>query len=792
MTEEQSACHTEEPNPVTKKEEFIVSNFGQFSENGAEYIFHTPFVPRPMLNYIWNSRILSGINHFGGGDGAYGDRAASYIDPDGKGRAILIRNGNRYFYVRDEETGEFWNPGWYPVRKNLDSYCCRHGLGYSFIEGSYNGINAELRGFVNDEDPVEIWTITLTNKSNKPRKLKVYSFVEFSLEGYARYSEYNGYVSCEYDADHRMIVAHNTAQERPHDWFDGFTASSMDISGFDSSRKAFIGSYGDISAPEAVVKGRCSNSAAACEIMVGALEHSFDLATNEEVSFHVLFGSTNSKAEAARLTEKLLAPDKIERDFKKLKAAKAGMVNDIIVKTPVDKVNNITNVWVKQQVQLCAEVGRATGKGFRDQLQDSWAVAAFNPVLAKEKILETLKHEYSDGRCVRGWLPLDHHIYSDGPTWIAPTVNAYLKETGDFEFLNIIVPYLDEGEGTVWDHILTAIRYSSEDTGARGLVLAHDGDWNDSLNGIGVNGKGESVWTSIALYYACHHAAEIARDLLKDSALETEMLQRADKIKKAVNDRGWDGDWYLAGYDDDGNKVGSHIEKEGSIYLNSQTWAVMSGVAEGERAEKCLKAIDSKLDSPYGPLTLYPPYTSYKPAIGRLTGFVPGIWENGTPYCHGGTFKIVADCCIGRGNEAFKTLMKIMPDSELNPSDHSGCEPYAYTNMYFGPDNPRAGETAFAWVTGTAGWMFRSVTQYMMGFHPGYNSITIKPCIPEDWMECSMKRVYRGDTYNLKIINRNKSQNKVRQITVDGNVLQGNTFATFRDGITHEILVEMA
>ena len=218
----------------------------------------------------------------------------------------------------------------------------------------------------------------------------------------------------------------------------------------------------------------------------------------------------------------------------------------------------------------------------------------------------------------------------------------------------------------------------------------------------------------------------------------------------------------------------------------------MSGIAEKDRIEKCFAAIDQKLSSPYGPLTLYPAYTSYNPSIGRLTGFVPGIWENGTPYCHGGTFKIVADCYAGRGNEAYNTLKEIMPDSEQNPSNCSGCEPYAFTNMYFGPSNPRAGQTAFAWVTGTAGWIFRAVTQYMLGFHPQYDHIEIKPCIPEWWGNGSMKRVFRGDTYMLKIVNENKSSTAIKRILVDGQKINGNKVSIFSDGKEHEILVEMA
>lgn len=768
-----------------------MTTFGHFSADGSEFIFTTPRTPRPMLNYLWNPRLLSGVNQLGGGTGAYGDRAAAYIDPEGKGRAVIIKNGNRYFYIRDEESGEFWNPGWYPANKELDSYSCVHGLGYSRISGSYAQISAEARVFINEEDPAEIWTITLRNGSDRERKLKVYYFVEFSLSGYKVYSNYYSNLFAEFHSSHNLIMAYNTTQDRTHGWFNGFIATSEPVTGFDSSRKAFVGTYGHLNAPAAVAAGSCSGSLASNEDMVGVLENTLTLQPGESRSFHVLIGATDTAERACGLAGKLFAPGAIEKDYASMLQSRQDIMNTIRIDTPDSKVNHLVNAWIKQQVQLCAEAGRDTGKGFRDQLQDAWAITSFNPELAKEKILETLRYQYSDGRCVRGWLPLDPHIYSDGPTWIAPTVNAYLKETGDYGFLNIKVPYLDEGEATVWEHILLAVRYSSEDTGERGLVRAHDGDWNDSLNGIGVGGKGESVWTSIALYYALNQTAEMAAAVLKDQAIVQEMQARAGKVSQAVNDTGWDGQWYLAGYNDAGEKVGTHSEKEGSIYLNSQTWALMSGLASGERVGQCLTAIDERLDSPYGPLTLSPTYTSYKPEIGRLTGFVPGIWENGAPYCHGGTFKIVSDCCLGRGNEAYKTMLKIMPDSGTNPSEHSGCEPYALTNMYFGPDNPRAGQTMFAWVTGTAGWIFRSATQYMLGFHPGYDSFSLHPVIPEEWKECRIRRNFRGDIYNVRVLNPDGVQSGVRSITMDGEPVEGTVLPVKGDGGVHEIVVVM-
>ena len=759
-----------------------------YFKGGNEYVVTSTNPPRPLLNYVWNARILSGINNFGGGVGAYGVRAQSYIDAEGKGRCSVIRDGNRYFYIKDMNSGKTFNPGWYPCKTDVKNYSCTHGLGYSIITSECDGVVATARVFVNSSDPAEIWTITLENKSADAKSLKLFSFAEFQLEGYQRYSDYNSYVYGEKDGN--VIMCHNDAMEKPHNWFNGFMATDTDPDGFDTSKRAFLGVYGDIRMPKAVEAGKLSNSYAACEQMVGAFEHSVELGAGEAKTINVLIGCCDTMATAKAFAKAIFAEGNIEAEFKALTERKQALAADIFVNTPEEKINNFANYWLKQQVSLCAEVGRDTGKGFRDQLQDAWAVASFDKELAKGKILETLMYEYSDGRCVRGWLPLDHHVYSDGPTWIAPTINAYIKETGDVDFLNEKVKYLDEGEDTVWEHILTAVRFASDDVGEHGLVHSRDGDWNDSLNMTGLKGKGESVWTSIALCYGLQNVAEIAHNILHDEAIVAEMKEREARMKEAINREAWDGEWYLAAINDYNEKVGTHTEKEGMIYLNSQTWSILSGVAEGERKEKCMESVEKYLNSDYGPLTLFPTYTKFNNRIGRLTSFVAGIWENGTPYCHGGTFKIVADCLLGRGDKAYEDMMKILPDSATNPTEHSGCEPYALTNMYFGPDNPRRGETLFAWVTGTAGWMFRAITQYMCGFHPSYNGFTLNPCIPADWKEISVRRKFRGDTYLITVKNPDGKQSGASKVTVDGKPADADV-ALFGDGKEHTIEIVM-
>lgn len=759
-------------------------SFGGFQEGGRSYRITDPRTPRPLMNYLWNRRFLSAVNQFGGGTGAYGGRAAYYIDPDNRGRATLIRNGNRYFYIKDLSDLSIWNPGWYPTRHMLDAYHCDHAPGSTRIMGQWNGVTVNTEVFVPEEEVCEVWTVTVRNEADTAKRLKLYSFVEFSLEGYSRYSEYDSYVEAFYDEAHHMVYAKNGAQERPHSWYDGFIASDKKPEEYETSYRRFLGEYGDIRMPLALEQEHLSCRGTACEDMAGVLCHTIELSPKSQWEVHIFIGSCDSPKTAAEMYERLINGDPFA-DFGKSCQRTMERAATAQIETPEERLNCVYNYWVKQQVAMCAEVGRSTGKGFRDTLQDSMALCMFHPALAREKLVETLSHQYCDGRCPRGWLPVDSHIYSDGPVWIAPAVNAYIKETGDFSLLKQTVPYLDTGEDTVWQHVLLSVRYSSKDLGSHGLVLAHDGDWNDSLNGIGVGGKGESVWTSIALYGALGDTLEMAHRFAPDEKLEQELEGYRARIQSAVCTAGWDGDWFLAGYDDAGNPVGSRREKEGMIYLNSQTWAVLTGIAGEEQKERCLEAVDRYLECDNGVLTLYPPYRSYQPAIGRLTGFIPGIWENGAPYCHGGMFKVVTDFACGRPNQGWETFLRILPDSPKNPSANSGCEPYVFTNMYLGPENPRAGKTSFAWVTGTAGWAQRAVSEYLFGFRPGYDSFQILPSLPSAFECAKLTRRFRGVVYHITYTRGEQ------ELIVDGKEMDwGSGIAIGAQESEHEIIVK--
>jgi len=740
-----------------------MSSFGHFSNDNLEYIITEPFAPpRAQVNFLWNDTLISGLNQFGGGDGVFNNQTLMYNHP--KGRVRLIRDGRRYFYFRDKDSGKIWSSGLFPVRPPEAKLTTHVGLGYSTFITEYDGITSEATVFLAPDEPVEIWEFTLSNKRPTAANLWLAPYVEWLIGGYATFSSAYSYLRSAYNPALKEVSSYNTSDERPHDRYNAFVATDGEVSQWCGGRREFFGPFGTPSAPESLVQGKMSNREAWCEELAGSLAIEVGLKPGETKKVTILLGSFNSEEEKARLIAKVLPESYRNAARQKLRDEKKAMLEKVWIETPDPAINRLVNIWAKQQVQLCVEFGRDGARGFRDTLQDAWGILPFNSSLARAKIIETLRHQAKDGHAIRGWLPIQPHHYSDGPAWIAPTIAAYLKETGDRAFLDEVVPFLDDGEATVFEHMLRGIRHLSEDLGSHGLVLAHEGDWNDSLNWMGKAGIGESVWTSMALFHSCNVVAEMAREFLNLPELEKEMLERAERIRAAIEKHGWDGDWYLAGWSYFGNPVGSKSNQEGKVFLNTQTWAALTGIAQGERLEKCWKAVDEILDSPHGSLTLTPHYTARDENVGRVTMLLPGMYENGTPYCHGTSFKIVADIVCQRPDKALASWYKVMPDNPKHPSIVSGCEPYAFTNQYLGPGNGRAGESISGWITGTAAWMFRSVLEYFCGIQPGYHGLKINPCLPSGWNHLKVQRVIRGRTYQIEVTRAGSGYN----IQVDG------------------------
>ena len=762
--------------------------FGFFTDNGSVYRVTEPNTPLPFVNYYWNDRFISGCSQHLAGIGCFTERPMQYMDPDC--RALMVRNENRHFFLRDADTGKIWSPGWYPALTPLDDYYCEHGLGFSRVVSSFGGVAVSLRVFVPRKEPCELWTLTVTNNTDAVKHVQSFAFVDWLLTGYPEYCDYHSNLHCEYNEENNLLVCFNDSAERTHDFFNGFIASDVAPAGFDSARRAFVG-YGHANMPQAVVDGACKNSIGVCEKIVGALQHDYCLQPGGSQTVNIYIGATDSVAFAADICKTYAVPNAVDTEFTTTIEGIRQYYDKVTFRIPDERVGNLFNHWIKRAVQLHTEVGTDTGKGLRDVLQAAWAVSSYDSDGAKAKIIDCLRHQYAAGYTLRGWNPVDDHHYSDGPVWIAPAIDAYLKETRDFAFLDIVVPYFDEGEDTVLGHMLQSLRHASEDLGPRGFILAHYGDWNDSLNMIGTHGEGESVWTTIGIVFAINCAVDIAENVLKDKALVAELEERKAWLTKTINEKGWDGDWYLAAINDAGEKVGTHTEAEGRVYLNPQTWSILSGVVTPERLPQVLDAIDKELECDYGSLVLTPAYKTPNTGIGRITFFVPGMWENASPYCHGTSFKIVADTVLKRGNKAYESIMKILPDNDLNPSSHSGVPPYMVTNMYYGPEHPRKGEILYSWVTGTSDWLFKAMNSHIMGVRATYDGLVIDPCVPSEWKSFGLTRSYLGATYEVDFENPESKEFGVASVVVDGKAIEGNLLPVFTDGGKHVVKVVM-
>ena len=706
----------------------------------------------------------------------------------------------KYVYLKDHDTGEYWSLNWQPVKANYEDYKCTFGLGYASISSKRAGIEAELHIFVPLQTPLEIWTINLKNTSDQLRDISFFPFVEWMLV--RRLTSVDNYI---WFAQARFLKKEKAIFARMDDpnihgaRYQAFLAGEFSVDSFDCSRSEFLGPEGILSSPQSVIKGVCSNSSAKNEEYVGVLHHRCRLKKNESKSFRVILGYVHSEKEIGEYLRKHRNSGVVKKEFKQVKHFWQKVVEENSIETPDDNFNRTVNIWLKYQVAQAAWWARSGGagydsgfKGYRDVLQDGMGVVTFDPGYTRDSLLEALRYQYVSGDAPRGWGDRDgeHNLreYADSPVWIIFTLTSYLKETGDFQILDEEVEFLDSKEKhTMYQHAQFALVFLWEMRGKHGLPLMREGDWNDCLDGTGRAGRGESVWLAMALHLALKQMVELA-GYRQDIPTAEECNRQAKQLKEAINKHGWDGEWYLRAYNDKGEKLGSRECAEGKIYLMPQAWAIISGVADSEKSQKIFSAIDKYLKTPFGCLWYAPPYSDYRPGIGKLTVVLPKYLV----YLHPNAFKILADCLAGRAEEAYKTFIDISAYNPIHPPSISHSEPHVFPNFYDATlDSTTYAQSKYGWMTGTATWLLTLTFDWMMGIRPQYDGLLIDPCIPATWRRCKVRRNLRGTRYEIIINNSKGVQKGVRKIMVDEVKVKGNLIRIFRDRQTHLIKVEM-
>ncbi|MCM1123646.1 MAG: cellobiose phosphorylase [Eubacterium sp.] len=764
-----------------------MSKLYHFSEDGNTCVITNPRTPRYWYNYLWNE------NGYCAQIAQTGQGRSYYIDE--KANMCRINQGDgRFVYLRDEESGAFWNIGQGPSDQPVDSYECRHSIWDSVIVTGKDKIRAEWQIFVPQDAFHEMWKLTVCNEDTRQRTISLFAAVSFELEGFSYPRYYEMYRCLETEFDERMngVFCGSCHPFAPHKRYNGFLASSEKVAAYDGDLTMFCGPTQtqtrlDTSPvalfvrPEIVAEGKdCTGSEAALFIPGGVLQHKLTLEAGEEKEIYMVFGVCESREEAAEVVNRYVGKDAFQKEYQRTKDAVLEKYNALSLRIPDEKLGVQLNSWIKKQVDFCI-VGK---KGVRDNLQIAVALLNYRPEKAKEEILECLRHQFKDGHTVLTWYPYDDTRYSDQPFWIIWAVCALIKETGDFAILEQRLAWQDGGEGTVLEHIKAAAACLLADKGRNGLIKIRFADWNDALN-ITTDAEAESVMLS---HQTCLGFLELSR--LMEEAGDTEyaayIKEQYEILKAAINEHAWDGDWYVRALTGDGS-IGSKDSEGSRIYLNAQTWGILGEVVPEDRLKQVEAAIDS-MEQDFGfPLNL-PPYEHYLPETGRMSGMLPGLFENGGVYCHASAFKLLADCKLGRAKEAIRTLKKIMPDSDQNPSQRSGAEPYVFTNCY--ATHPKYyGKSYQSWTTGTSAWSLRCMVEGILGVKRDYAGLKIEPCMPAEWDSAEVTRQFRGASYHIVICNPEQKGEGVPSITVDHKQIDGKLIPDYRDGEMHEVRV---
>ncbi len=785
------------------------SKYGDFSQDYTEFIIKRPDTPRPWINYLTNGRYCRLISQTAGGYAYYLDSGRNRLTRWAPANYLTDQPGN-YLYIKDIDSNEFWSLAHQPVKKSKN-YECRHGLGYTIIKNEYSDISLEAKYFVPQNDDLEICIVNVENKSGKTRNLKLFPFAEWYLGDWAAELGIRNITILlndgKFDKDLNAVYATKfpwCAKEWP---YFCFIASSLKVDGYDIDYENFIGRYRDYSNPAVVENGKTTNSDNVRGMnMVGVLEHTLTLQPNESKKFVIIVGLAEKKspAKAKALLNKYRDVNTAEAEFAANKEHwRKAILDNIEVETPDKEFDRVVNVWLKYQVYMNNLWGRSAtfyheggGEfGYRNTSQDAWGITPINQKFAKKKIEELCYHQRKTGQPLPGWSLVDgpstHRPPSDFPIWLPFLINAYVKETGDFKFLDKKIDFFDGGSASVYEHAKKATTFLMDVAKSkRGIPLMGSQDWNDAFDRTGIAGKGESVWLGIGLCVALLNMKEMA-ELRKDTKMVKDCQVRYEKMKAIINKYAWDGDRYIYAFNDFGEPIGSKKNKEGGYQLNSQTWAILAGIAEGDKLDKILKIINEELETPYGPLLFKPAYTKHNGRIGRITDFAPGTKENAAIFCHGGAFTTVADLKLKLGNRAYTEFKRIIPSASGKDVEIVKSEPYVLPEYYIGLGNNRYGEGAFSWLTGSADWLFVAATQWLLGAKPEYNGLRIDPCIPSNWKKARIKRLFRGDTYDIIITNpKGKEYGEVR-LEVDGKKLDSNLIVPFKDGKVHTVKAEI-
>lgn len=793
--------------------------YGSFDPVNREYIIERVDLPVSWTNYIGTKDMCGVFNHTAGGYlfcGSPEYHRITRFRPNG----VPMDGPGHYVYLRDDDTGDYWSISWQPVGKPLDQarYSCRHGFSYSKYQCDYSDIHAQQTLFVAQDDPVEIWDVSLRNKGDRSRRLSIYSYLEFSFH-HIDMDNRNFQMSL-YAAGSRFkdgVIEHELHYEQNSYQF--FTSSFVP-DGFDCLRDTFIGAYRTERNPQTVESGVCASSFEKGGNHCGCLQKKLVLQPGEDARLIFLLGEGGVE-HGKQMREKYANPAAVDSEFTRLKQFWDDKCNRLQISTPNQGMDTLINQWTLYQSEINVmfsrfssfiEVGGRTGLGYRDTAQDAMTIPHSNPGKCRQRLVELLraltKRGYGLHLFEPVWfearpekpkfksptvvpMPSEKDIVhgledacSDDALWLVAAIVNYIKETGETAFADEVITYADGGEGTVYEHMMRILDFSAQEVGANGICKGLRADWNDCLN----LGGGESAMVSFLHHWALVQFVELSQHMgrAQDAQRYGAMAKR---VKDTCEDVLWDGQWYIRGITADGRKIGTQIDEEGRVHLESNAWAVLSGVASQERGRKAMQAVDQYLYTPYGLMLNAPPYTKVDDGIGFVTRVYPGVKENGAIFSHPNPWAWAALCMLDDGEGAMKYYRALCPYDQNEDIQVRQAEPYSYCQFIMGKAHTAFGRARHPFMTGSAGWAYFSATQYILGIQPGFDGLTIDPCIPAQWKGFTAVRQWRGVRYEITVNNPQGVQRGVRRIVADGQ--QVEKLPVLPAGLTCRVVVEM-
>lgn len=788
--------------------------YGYFDLANKEYVITRPDTPSAWANYLGSPEYGAIISNNAGG--------YSFVKSGANGRITRYRfNSNmalpgRYIYLRDNETADYWSASWQPVGKPLDTYksTCRHGTAYTVISAEYSGIRSDVTYYVPDGATHEVWRAVITNQSDRPRKLSAFGFVEFTNEDNYEQDQVNLQYSLfisrtAFEGNKIMQRISEYSKEDATSRFFGMVGAP--VTGYNGSLEHFIGAYRTYSNPIAVESGKCDNELNYNANSCGALQTELTLQPGESKELIFVLGRKTSE-EADAILHTYQTAGKVDAEVNALKQFWHEKLEHFSVETPSEAFNNMINVWNAYQCFITFIWSRAAsfiycglrnGYGYRDTVQDIQGIIHLDPELAADKIRFMLSAQVDNG----GGLPLvkfthnagrentpddpdyvketGHPSYrADDALWLFPTIAKYVGESGNKAFYDEVIVYANGGEDTVYDHLKRAIQFSMERLGDHNMPAGLHADWNDCLR---LGKKGESTFVAFQLYYAMTMMKKLAAE--RNDAVYVDYLEEAQAKLAATLETCWDEDRFIRGIREDGVIVGAKKDPEANMWLNPQSWSVISGFASKEQADAAMQSVAEILDTPYGAKLLDPPYRQHYFDGALMHIFNPDTKENGGIFSQSQGWLILAEALLGHGDAAFRYFMESSPAAMNEKAEIRVMEPYVHGQFTESSASPYAGRAHVHWLTGTASTVMVGCVEGICGMRPDADGLAVRPSIPAEWDGMKMHKLFRGKQLEITVQNPQHVESGVVSLTLNGETLEGDYIPAEKLAEHNEIVV---